>query len=221
MEILSGVYTTLDAIYYSIKEELGFKKTPSEWRYTMETRVITVTENDNSFLNKIKIIAKNTLPIDLQKLLNIKFTTAYATSLQEFMDFASLSAEDVIEILGEESIVAFKRKRGARPKVLAKGLNPESTLIEVTHPELIKAIKNNKVLYHIATINKNQKLEDVLDKDIYEEVFGSLFEEPLFEGVIELKSNSKISYIAYYWLKGKYLLICRGYLASSPIYLLW
>jgi hypothetical protein len=197
MEIISSNMTTIEVVYEALKQ-LGFKKTPPDWRFAIEERVINMGENDDSLYSKLKLIAKNMLPIDLQKLLNIKFTTTYSTTLQEFMDFASLSAEDVVELLGEESIVFFKRKRGARPNVFAKGLNPAHTLIEISHPELIKAIKYNKVLYHIATIDANQKLEDVLDKDIYEEIFGSLFEEPLFEGVIELKSNSKISYIAYY-----------------------
>jgi len=191
MTFLTEGAIPVDVIYNTIKS-LGLKT--SEWRDEIEDRAITINKQ-----SKLKIIFKNAIPNGLFNLIKEKLNSflgkQYSVILEEFENISGMSAKDIIEIFGEDSVIYAVKKRGSRPKDWKTGLNSSKTIIKITHPKIIKAIDENKVLYHIATIDINQNITDL---ENYDKDFRDLFEHDIFDDIVELKSSSKKSYFGFY-----------------------
>lgn len=113
------------------------------------------------------------------------------------MNEIGLDAESAMEIMGEESIIEKSFKKGTKYKT-PKNYNPTKTLINITNKELIKALDSGKILYHIATIPIDDDISEYISKETYTELFGSLFETPIFKGYIVLETSRFKSYIGFY-----------------------
>jgi len=177
-----------------VKEYFGIKRLPDEWKNNLE-------ENSFDGLGKIgKMIHFSNLPQSILNIfdkLNIATTTKFSTTLENLTEGLGLDADGVIEVFGKESIVHECYKRNTRNRK-PSSLNPQKTLINITNKSLIEALNNQKILYHIATIPVEDDIKEHIDAKTYEELFGSLFEEPIFEGYIVLEANNVKSYIGYY-----------------------
>ena len=163
-------------------------------KQTINEKSFKITGYNSKFIHYLNI------PIEVVKYLSemkIKKTAKYATTLENLMEQIGLDAESVVEIMGEESIIEKYYKKGSKDKK-PKNYNPTKTLINITDKKLIEALDSGKILYHIATIPINDDISEHISRETYAELFGSLFESPIFEGFIVLETSKLKSYIGFY-----------------------